>query len=900
MPLNLVERSRSEVPEPRDHSPDVLGRIAAGRGFLRARRPADALREFEAAYDASKAALDRSATGAGPAALRDFVTAAYWRSAAFNQLSMLTQADEETSSLLRFTADEGTRLGAAERGLIHYARGRYYLERHALYDAIACFENALDLDNTLERALRDRIRAYRSIDSHAALYYAMQAAQDWPESFDLRHMLLLSLLDAGLWGLAEHEARALVAEYPHQQPTALTSLAQAMAGQGRIAEALVYCTRALELDDASQEAQEQMSLLLRPVTPAPAQEAPGGTEAGSVAATVFVLEPLVDFFAPDITESVNEWLEEAAQNYNTQDYPEALKLFDFILENDPGNVEAICGRINCLRLTYKFLEAKAEAESAVERDLTSWQLCVGLGRLQHAEGNFATALDWYDKADAEQHGSIEIGIARSNTLCAQGNAGAASDLIDELIKLNGENIALRQERAWVAFFQRDYGEAESIFRELYAEAQSAFRSSGDTESAAEMARMSYGLGYVAMKQGDNFGALEHFSAAKEKFNITDYRLAHAWAQAQRGNERDLKEARATCRELVHKTGSPLAYNCLGVVYFKLGHPTDARTQFEIAARSGPAYACHVDLGALYASLEDTDAAEFEFHEAIKHDPNDADAHYELGVLLLTGRDNKNSHAAEREFKRTKAIDPYSVRAVLALSLCYRLDNRLDDAEQELSRAIKHFRQARYGARPAELWRLHVELAAMLIDRGNRDHDNKVYGNAYAEARAAIALAGGAWETHYVAAVAAERRGLFRDAASHWRDCQELGGDTASIESLRNDVKNSRIEAWTRAAIPLISGSFSLCLFAFIVLALVRLDKQPVDVLLVVIAAFIATLLIAVFPNRLVKFSIAKVVTAELAVLSDQSLPAGPIGQLPAVSGRFDLLSRPFGQQLRRN
>jgi tetratricopeptide (TPR) repeat protein len=281
------------------------------------------------------------------------------------------------------------------------------------------------------------------------------------------------------------------------------------------------------------------------------------------------------------------------------------------------------------------------------------------------------------------------------------------------------------------------------------------------------------------------------------------------------------------------------------------------------------------------------------------DPNDADAHYELGVLLLSGP-RENARAAEHEFKRTKAIDPYSARAVLALSRCYRLENRLADAEQELSRAIKQFRKTQHGARQSDLWRLHVELAAMLIDRGNRNHDNKLYGNAYGEARAAIDLADAAWEAHYVAAVAAERCGLSRAAASHWRECQERGGDPASIESLRIDLKNSRIEARMRTAVPLIAGSFAFFLFIFIVLDLARLDKQPMDVLVIVIAAFIATLMIAAFPNRLVKFSIAKVVTAELAVVSDQSLPGGPIGQLPAVSGRFDLPMRPFGQQLRRN
>ena len=72
--------------------------------------------------------------------LHDFISAAYWRSAAFIQLRMLPQADEQTNNLLKFAVDKPAQVDASEHGLIHYARGRYYLETRAAYDAITCFE----------------------------------------------------------------------------------------------------------------------------------------------------------------------------------------------------------------------------------------------------------------------------------------------------------------------------------------------------------------------------------------------------------------------------------------------------------------------------------------------------------------------------------------------------------------------------------------------------------------------------------------------------------------------------------------------------------------------------------------------------------------------------------------
>ena len=836
---------------------------------------------------------------ANPATLHAFISVAYWRSAAFNQLRMSSQADEQTRDLLKFAMDEETELTTAERALIHYARGRYYLDAGADYDAIVCFEKALDWNSSLERALRDRIRAYRNFDGYAALYYSMLAIHTVPESFDLRSMLTITLLDAQLWGLAENEARSLMVNYPHQQPVALTFLAQAMAGQGRINEALEYCTRALELDDKNPEALNQMTLLIESTTRSTAQEVLVGIEADLVAGPP-LLEPEVRPFSLDTAESVRGWLKEALKHQNVQDYVRALELFDLILEIEPDNIEAICGRVNCLRRTHKFLEAKAEAGGAIERNLSSWQLYVELGRLLHGEGDYSRALEWYDKADAEQNRNIEVSIARSNTLCAQGNVGAAGNLINELLKMNKDSFPLLEELAWISFYRGNYGSAEVAFREIHEKAYNSFQSHPDEERVAEMAKASYGLGYVAMKQGDNSGALSHFLEARDRFDIADYRLAHAWAQAQTEDKSQLENALNTCLKLARDTGSPLAFNCLGVIYFKLGDRTDAKTNFEKAAKIGPAYACHVDLGALYASLEDTVEAEREFREAIRLDPNDADAHYELGVLLLSSQDKENLKSAEYEFKRAKAIDPYSVRAVLGLSRCFRLDGRTAEAEQELRRAIKQFGHVRRSARQSDLWRLYVELATLLIDRGNKSQDNKLYSSAYGEACAAIRLADTAWETHYMAAVAAERCGHFRTAAFHWRNCRDRGGDPVSVESFWIDYKSTRIEARMKFVVPFIAGSFALCLFLFIVLDLAKLDVQSTGVLLTVFATFIIALMLTVFPHRLMKFSIAKIVSAELAAPSEQSLPVGPIGQLPAVGDRFDLPPRPFGQQLRRN
>ena len=640
-----------------------------------------------------------------------------------------------------------------------------------------------------------------------------------------------------------------------------------------------------------------MTALLHPAT------SPDAQERSADPAELSGLHPELDLFAPgesDRAQRIEASLTEASGCQDNQNYDKALELFGQVLETDPDNMDAICGQLNCLRLTHMFPQAKAKADNAIERHPADWRLYVELGRIVHSQGEYAKALNWFDRADAEKPGNIEVGIARSITLCAQGNAGAAGDLINELLIANPGSFLLLEEQAWVAFFQRNYDNADAAFRELYDKAQAAFLSHGAPQLVAEMAKTSYGRGYVAMKQGDYFDALNHFLEAKNRApGVADYKLAHAWSQAQTGDRDYLEEAKATCREMVRATGSPLAHNCLGVIYFKLRFRNDSETHFKAAAQSGPAYASHVDLGAVYASWEDTERAQREFREAIKLDPHDADAHYELGALLLSTQDRSNLRAAESEFRKAKANDPDSVLAVVGLARCYRLQGRMADAEQELRHAIERFAHVLRGATRSDLWRLHAELAVLLVDRGNATRDDRLYGKAYGEARAAIDLARTAWEPHYIAAVAAERSKHLRAAASHLRNCQDCGGDEANVESLRGELENSRVEARVQATAPWLCGFIAFIMLVFIVLALGKIDRQSTAVLLALISVFVGMSLVVLLRDRLVKFSFGKIVTAELAAPSEQPLPVGPTGQFPAAGDRFDLPPRPFGQQPRR-
>src|ERR1700691_5357768 len=184
------------MPEPNDGNVEIIpvmsksevwlddghDEISTGRKLLRSGQYADALQEFEGAYVVARKEMAATTANVAVVVLHRFVNCAYWRAAAFTKLCMWPQVEDQTYELLKLS-EEHVELTSAERALIYYARGRYFLEvdSFGFDDALWCFVNALRWEGTLERALRDRVRLSRRTNSHAALYYAMRAIQVVPE-----------------------------------------------------------------------------------------------------------------------------------------------------------------------------------------------------------------------------------------------------------------------------------------------------------------------------------------------------------------------------------------------------------------------------------------------------------------------------------------------------------------------------------------------------------------------------------------------------------------------------------------------------------------------------------------------------------------------------------------------
>jgi tetratricopeptide (TPR) repeat protein len=125
---------------------------------------------------------------------------------------------------------------------------------------------------------------------------------------------------------------------------------------------------------------------------------------------------------------------------------------------------------------------------------------------------------------------------------------------------------------------------------------------------------------------------------------------------------------------------------LGNVYIKKKEFDLARIELETALKLKPDFSqAHNNLGFIFQSLNDTEAAYGAFLEAVRSDPNNGEAHQNLGIVLKIRGDYLK---AEKELLNALEINPTLVSALRSLGFLY-----FDKLNQK-EKALFHFLQVR--------------------------------------------------------------------------------------------------------------------------------------------------------------------------------------------------------------
>jgi tetratricopeptide (TPR) repeat protein len=330
-----------------------------------------------------------------------------------------------------------------------------------------------------------------------------------------------------------------------------------------------------------------------------------------------------------------------------------------------------------------------------------------------------------------------------------------------------------------------------------------------------------------------------------------------------------------------------------VAYFKLGHYADARHRLERAFALSPTTGTHADLGAYYARRGDTAKAMAELDQAIQLERDNAFAHCELGDLLLASGTDRLADA-QAEFMQAKTPGPMFVFAAIGLSTCYLRQGRVGAAEKELRDAIKQ-------AESADIWRLHVALAWLLISRGQDEQNARFFAEAHKAGREAIRLAADSAVAHYAAGSAAlcyaagqdsapARNRWYRSARDHLRNCLDRDPDQHEAERMLADVGSALAAERRSVAKPRVQLSLAGVFLLLVLAAVTKIEPLPLTVVFALLAAF----LVIYFGDRIGKVNISHVLAMEFNP-GQQAAPVGPIGNFAVGIDRFDLPPRPLGQ-----
>jgi tetratricopeptide (TPR) repeat protein len=219
----------------------------------------------------------------------------------------------------------------------------------------------------------------------------------------------------------------------------------------------------------------------------------------------------------------------------------------------------------------------------------------------------------------------------------------------------------------------------------------------------ESAEAHYGVGRVSAARGDVAAATTSYLKSVELF--PEYGAAHyalALVYRKLGDEaryqpqfRLYEQNRTSVPPLDDPLRSAVTRLNMGSVAHirrgadleRAGKIAEAIAEQQEALRVDPkAVQAHINLISLYGRLEQYEPAAEHYRAGIDLDRNQADLHYNYGVLLLKQRKPED---AETAFRATLEINPYYAEAHTNLGSLYEQQGRLDDAFQQFEEAVEN-------------------------------------------------------------------------------------------------------------------------------------------------------------------------------------------------------------------
>ena len=469
------------------------------------------------------------------------------------------------------------------------------------------------------------------------------------------------------------------------------------------------------------------------------------------------------------------------------------------------------GHLGQLFHAYQLLDSAAESYLASHRLTPSdYRWAYYLGLVRNAQGDFESALSFYERALSSRPSDLATMIRIGNALLDLDRAPAAEERFRSLLEIDPQHAAAIFGLAMVASVGGDFQSAVGHFEKVL-------------EIQPEATVVHYPLGQAYRRIGDMTSAQDHLSRRGEEDVVFDDPLGNQIARLAKGTAFEIVMSLAKSADeypedeflgfaLSHfgdvkgsidqlKQGLNLKqqgdasalelariHYVLGGLMVNDGRDDEAVTEFQQAVELAPEMIdVHVKLGNAYVRKDRTEDAVASYDQAIYRQPKNPTLLLKrASALMLLGRDS----AAKRDLEELVKLTPDSAEIYVRLAAIHE---RAEDFEA----ALESFRAAStLDLRPEERPRIHHGLASMLRRRN-------AFDDALAEYRRALEVDPGFVPALGDIGSLLAQLGRMREAADYYATWVGLEPDqiparmaeaTALILSEQHARARSRLEA----------------------------------------------------------------------------------------------------------
>ena len=354
-------------------------------------------------------------------------------------------------------------------------------------------------------------------------------------------------------------------------------------------------------------------------------------------------------------------LKQARELVSQNKLSHAVLAYDKCLNSEPHNGEAA---IELAQVQIYLDDAQAEiaAQKAIQLKSNDSRGFGVLGLIQCRKGNWNEAVKNLQQAT---NLSPQLGWIQANFAWALGKTGnwqKASESVSVALQLDSDNPFTLGLQAWIAGNQQDWKPAiRSARQAIYKAKQTNYSNLQKLQEwVYPCLILALERAVVTKQAGDVERCLQEFMA-----QVPNSSFAWGYAGWQQARQQLLTEASTNLDEAVRKSGVPTWVLCdRAIVYETMNNLTKAIQAYEAAIQINPNDAfLSFRLGTLVARQGDWLKAKPYLEKAIQIRPDYAEAHHNLGWVLLNiqKQDPQSKQIRQLQSAYSRAVELYSIK-----------------------------------------------------------------------------------------------------------------------------------------------------------------------------------------------------------------------------------------------